>query len=111
MKQYKAGVVPVKQVLLERGLIQPETKVKGECGAKNKKMQGAIEDAGGAGKGELIDFPKHGEVDAESGDQCCLAYLMSQQPDFLNQKSAIREYIESRGHFCIFSPNLIQVFI
>ena len=50
-----------------------------------------MEDAGGAGKGESVDVPKHGGFDAESGDPCCLTYLLLQQPDFLNQKSAIRD--------------------
>lgn len=35
---------------------------------------------------------------------CCCRRILYNQPDFANQKSAIEEYIVSRGHYCIFYP-------
>ena len=36
---------------------------------------------------------------------CCARRLLSQQPDFLEQKSSVQEVIEATGHLCIFLPN------
>ena len=35
---------------------------------------------------------------------CCAWRLLSQQPDFLEQKSSVQEVIEAAGHLCIFLP-------
>jgi len=35
---------------------------------------------------------------------CCARRLLSQQPDFLEQKSSVQEVIEAAGHLCIFLP-------
>ena len=36
---------------------------------------------------------------------CCARRLLSQQPDFLEQKYSVQEVIEATGHLCIFLPN------
>ena len=33
---------------------------------------------------------------------------LSQYPDFHNQKTILEEYIESRGHICMFFPKFFQ---
>ena len=35
---------------------------------------------------------------------CCCRRLLFNQPDFVNQKSQLEEYITSRGHICDFYP-------
>ncbi len=35
---------------------------------------------------------------------CCERWIISLQPDFLAQKSALVEIIENAGHVCIFFP-------
>jgi hypothetical protein len=35
---------------------------------------------------------------------CCCRRILFNQPDFANQKSALEELIESRGHICDFYP-------
>ncbi|KAI0244900.1 hypothetical protein BJV78DRAFT_1144295 [Lactifluus subvellereus] len=35
---------------------------------------------------------------------CCSRRLLFNQPDFVNQKSQLEEYITSRGHICDFYP-------
>src|ERR1700720_3006644 len=66
----------IKQVLLERGLWRQGLNL--EC----KK-------------------PKQCSVDSID---CCARRLLSQQPDFLEQKSSVQEVIEAAGHLCIFLP-------
>lgn len=41
---------------------------------------------------------------ANKSANCCCRRILFNQPDFANQKSAIEEYIHSRGHLCIFYP-------
>jgi hypothetical protein len=45
--------------------------------------------------------PKQCSVDSID---CCARRLLSQQPDFLEQKSSVQEVIEAAGHLCIFLP-------
>jgi hypothetical protein len=46
---------------------------------------------------------------------CCMARLLSQQEDFINQESMLETLIKSAGHECIFLPkfhcelNLIEM--
>lgn len=35
---------------------------------------------------------------------CCCRRILFCQPDFVNQKSALEEFVESRGHICDFYP-------
>ena len=35
---------------------------------------------------------------------CCVWWLLLQQPNFLEQKSSVQEVIEAAGHLCIFLP-------
>ena len=37
-------------------------------------------------------------------DQCCMARLLSQQPDFCNQVSLLEQKITTHGHLCLFLP-------
>ena len=37
-------------------------------------------------------------------DQCCMARLLSQQPDFHNQVSLLEQKITTHGHLCLFLP-------
>ena len=67
----------IKQVLLEWGLWKQELHL--EC---KRPKQCSV---------DLID--------------CCARRLLSQQPDFLEQKSSVQEVIEATGHLCIFLPN------
>ncbi|KAJ6607530.1 hypothetical protein B0H10DRAFT_1817812 [Mycena sp. CBHHK59/15] len=41
------------------------------------------------------------EADATS---CCCRRILFNQPDIINQKSALQELVESRGHICDFYP-------
>ena len=38
---------------------------------------------------------------------CCLACLLSQQEDFINQESMLESMIKEQGHLCLFLPNFI----
>ncbi|KAJ3780539.1 hypothetical protein GGU10DRAFT_235507, partial [Lentinula aff. detonsa] len=33
---------------------------------------------------------------------CCMAWLLSQQDDFVNQPSMLEELIMQKGHYCLF---------
>jgi hypothetical protein len=33
---------------------------------------------------------------------CCVAYILSLQPDFQEQKSLVQEVIKVAGHLCVF---------
>ncbi|KAJ3994679.1 hypothetical protein F5050DRAFT_1537937, partial [Lentinula boryana] len=35
---------------------------------------------------------------------CCMARLLSQQDDFVNQLSMLEELIMQKGHYCLFLP-------
>jgi len=35
---------------------------------------------------------------------CCMARLLSQQEDFVNQESMLEKHIKAAGHECIFLP-------
>lgn len=37
-------------------------------------------------------------------DTCCMARLLSKQPDFRDQESLLETKIKLRGHLCIFLP-------
>jgi hypothetical protein len=37
-------------------------------------------------------------------ENCCMARLLSQQDDFMNQPSQLETLIKSKGHYCIFLP-------
>jgi hypothetical protein len=39
-----------------------------------------------------------------TGTACCCRRILFNQPDFVNQKSALEELIEDRGHLCTFYP-------
>lgn len=39
-----------------------------------------------------------------SAPNCCARHLLSAQPDFIMQKSALEELIVERGHVCVFYP-------
>ena len=92
----------LKQICMERDLVKPDSKMNGVCGSKQRKERKEAMASTGIGKEESVEVPLHmGFADEEA---CCLAYLLSQQPDFIAQQNAIQEYIESRGHLCIFLP-------
>ena len=40
----------------------------------------------------------------EGATTCCCRRILFTQPDFVNQKSELEEYIVSRGHICDFYP-------
>ena len=92
----------IKQVLLERQLVDPTTKLKGACTAAGKAKRKAAMGEAGIGKGESVDVPKH--AGWTGGTACCLEFLLSEQDDFKEQQNAIQELIVSRGHHCIFLP-------
>jgi len=109
---FKKGQVPdeligqskgLKQIPLERGLIDessPELKCK--CGPKEKEKLRFKKQVNGIGAGESTDVPAHaGWTD---GAPCCLEFMLSEQPDFKDQRNAIEELVASRGHHCIFLP-------
>ena len=54
-------------------------------------------------QGLLLDCKKPKICSVDSID-CCTWRLLSQQPDFLKQKSSIQKVIEAAGHLCIFLP-------
>ena len=35
---------------------------------------------------------------------CCMARLLSQQDDFVNQESMLESFIKEKGHLCLFLP-------
>jgi hypothetical protein len=92
----------IKQILLERELIEAESKLKGACGSKEKKTRTAAKAEEGIGQHESAEVPKHAGY--ASGAACCLEFLLSDQPDFKLQQNAIQELIFARGHYCIFLP-------
>jgi len=92
----------IKQVLLERQLVDPTTKLKGACTAAGKAKRKTVMGEAGIGKGGSVDVPKH--AGWTGGTACCLEFLLSEQDDFKEQQNAIQELIISRGHHCIFLP-------
>jgi transposase len=54
-------------------------------------------------QGLLLECKKPKICSVDSID-CCARRLLSQQPDFLEQKSSVQEVIEAAGHLCIFLP-------
>ena len=66
----------IKQVLIERGLWR---------------------------QGLHLDCKKPRVCSIDSSD-CCARRLLSQQPDFLEQKSSVQEVVEEARHLCIFLP-------
>ena len=97
----------IKQVLLERQLFDPTTKLKGACAAAGKVKRKAAMGEAGIGKGKSVDVPKHaGGLDRRHG-------MLSRAPplgagrlqdDFRELQNTIQELIVSRGHHCIFLP-------
>ena len=63
-----------------------------ECGFTNAKSLQA----------ECKDFKCTNPDDPNT--QCCCHRILFNQPDFKEQKSALEEFINSRGHFVIFYP-------
>ena len=53
--------------------------------------------------GMLLECKKPKVCSVDSID-CCAWWLLSQQPNFLEQKSSVQEIIEAAGHLCIFLP-------
>ncbi|THU75878.1 hypothetical protein K435DRAFT_706193 [Dendrothele bispora CBS 962.96] len=57
-------------------------------------------------------YPETGRLNAQcegfkcppERTDCCCRRVLFNQPDFVNQKSALEELIESRGHICDFYP-------
>ena len=92
----------LKQILLERGLIDGTSRLKSKCGTADKKKRKDAKAKEGIGIGESVEVPKHAGV--LNGEACCLEYLLSEQPDFKDQQNAIQELVISRGHYCIFLP-------
>jgi len=92
----------IKQVLLERQLVDPTTKLKGACTAAGKAKRKAAMGEAGIGKGGSVDVPKH--AGWTGGTACCLEFLLSEQGDFKEQQNTIQELIISQGHHCIFLP-------
>jgi hypothetical protein len=96
----------------ERDLIDDQqaktTKISGQKGAcKSVSWKERAEQAEGGegelGMGESAELPRH--MSTGGGKQwCCLEWLLSEQHDFKKQENAVREYIKSRGHGCIFLP-------
>lgn len=43
-------------------------------------------------------------ADPENAINCCARRLLFSQPDFMNQKGILQEYVESRGHKFLFYP-------
>jgi hypothetical protein len=55
--------------------------------------------AGGGLKAQCLNFHcPPGRTD------CCCRRLLFSQPDFIDQKPQIQEFVESRGHLCDFYP-------
>ena len=69
----------IKQVLLERQLVDPTTKLKGACTAAGKAKRKAAMGEAGIGKGDSADVLTHEGV--TSGTACCLEFLLSEQSD------------------------------
>ncbi|KAJ7733169.1 hypothetical protein B0H16DRAFT_1769592, partial [Mycena metata] len=67
-----------------------------------KGMQQILEERGLFHNGMLAQCPGF-KCDAEATSCCCRRTLFN-QPDFINQKSALQELVESRGHICDFYP-------
>jgi len=120
-KKFKSGVAHaelvghskgIKQILLERDLIDDQqaktTKKNGQKGvcksvSRKERAEQAEGGEGELGVGESVELPRH--MGAGGGKQwCCLEWLLSEQDDFKKQENAVREYIKSRGHVCIFLP-------
>lgn len=67
-----------------------------------KGMQQILEERGLFHTGLLAQCPG---FKCEAGaTNCCCRRTLFNQPDFMNQKSALEELIESRGHICDFYP-------
>jgi hypothetical protein len=67
-----------------------------------KGMEQILEERGLFHTGLLAQCPG---FKCEAGaTNCCCRRILFNQPDFINQKSALQELIESRGHICDFYP-------
>ena len=118
LQKFKKGPVPpcfvghskgVKQILLERELINEAEvkKFRSRCTSKHRKENRDAQAAKGVAEGGSVDVPLHkgGGLKTSAGASCCcLDYLLSVQADFKAQENAVKEYVRSRGHFCIFLP-------
>ena len=54
----------VKQILMERGRIEPGSKCKAACGSKENKARSATKAEQGIGQNESADVPKHSSTRA-----------------------------------------------
>lgn len=96
-----------RQTLLERGFDTDMVKnLKGCC--KSTKLSAEELEAEEdrrilelAGPGEAVVAPVHGGTSAAP---CCLLWLLGECKDFKEQKSAIYELVEAKGHKCVFLP-------
>ncbi|KAJ7116133.1 hypothetical protein C8R43DRAFT_1137998 [Mycena crocata] len=68
-----------------------------------KGMEQIIRERGLWPEGGLLAQCPGFKCEAGKTDCCCRRVLFS-QPDFVNQKSALEELVESRGHICDFYP-------
>ena len=99
-KKFEAGVAHAELVKTNKNSRQ-----KGKCMLVSKKKRPEQAEGGESGLevGEPVELPRH--IGRGGGKQwCCLEWLLSEQPDFKAQENAVREYVKSRGHECIFLP-------
>ena len=68
-----------------------------------KGIKQVLDERGLWRQGLRLDCKKTRICSIDSND-CCARQLLSQQPDFLEQKSSVQEVVEEAGHLCIFLP-------
>ena len=86
----------MRHALWERGLWTDS--LKGVCVKQPKRVEGEEE------KEEEEEVHKHAAEGTENHGRCCATMLMSQQPDFQEQKCWLEEIIKAAGHEIIFLP-------
>lgn len=72
----------MRTVAIERGLITAEERILGKCNA--------CKDSASTSETPTV--------------KCCLHRLLSQEPDFASEVSALKKLIDSKGHICLFLP-------
>ena len=70
-------------------------------GGVAKGLQQMLEERGFNVKGMCA---KCSSICPIKNDQCCMAHLLSQQPDFCDQVSLLEQKITTHGHLCLFLP-------
>lgn len=96
-KQHDTVIPDTNPTVELRGKVQKMTTATGEA----KGLQQTLEERGfNVGKMRSKCSP----VCPFENEQCCMARLLSKQPDFLNQESLLETKIKARGHLCIFLP-------